>query len=212
MLGGGERGYRPTMSDPRFNAGGDVLDDFTPNLKGTVSIRTDFAQVEADQEVINFTRFPLFFPEKRDFFLEDAGLFSVGLEQEMMMFDSRRIGLADGQEVPILAAGKLSGRVGPYSVGVMNAQTESADLLLPAGSTVHEPSTNYSVLRVKRNLFTNSSIGAIVTNKQSSDTDFSRLAGLDGNFWFNPSLKREVLLADTFNPEGVTKTARESGA
>ena len=170
---------------------------------GTVSIRTDFAQVEADQEVINFTRFPLFFPEKRDFFLEDAGLFSVGLEQEMMMFYSRRIGLADGQEVPILAAGKLSGRVGPYSVGVMNVQTESADLSLPAGATVHEPSTNYSVLRVKRNLFTNSSIGAIVTNKQSSGTEFSRLAGLDGNFWFSPSLKGEMLLAHTFNPAGV---------
>ena len=119
------------------------------------------------------------------------------------MFYSRRIGLADGQEVPILAAGKLSGRVGAYSVGVMNVQTESADLSLPAGSTVHEPSTNYSVLRVKRNLFTNSSIGAIVTNKQSSGTDFSRLAGLDGNFWFSPSLKGEVLLAHTFNPEGV---------
>ena len=166
-LGGGERGYRPTSSDPRFNIGGDILYDFTPNLRGTVSIRTDFAQVEADQEVINFTRFPLFFPEKRDFFLEDAGLFNVGLEQEMMMFYSRRIGLSDGQEVPILAAGKFSGRVGPYSVGVMNVQTESADLPLPAGSTVRAPSTNYSVIRVKRNLFTNSSIGAIVTSNQS---------------------------------------------
>ena len=121
----------------------------------------------------------------------------------MMMFYSRRIGLSDGQEVPILAAGKLSGRVGPYSVGVMNVQTESADLSLPAGSTVPAPSTNYSVIRVKRNLFTNSSIGAIVTSNQSSGTDFSRLAGLDGNFWFSPSLKGEVLLARTFNPAGV---------
>ena len=202
-LGGGERGYRPTSSDPRFNMGGDVLYDFTPNLRGTLSIRTDFAQVEADQEVINFTRFPLFFPEKRDFFLEDAGLFNVGLDQEMMMFYSRRIGLSDGQEVPILAAGKLSGRVGPYSVGVMNVQTESADLSLPAGSTVSVPSTNYSVIRVKRNLFTNSSIGAIVTSNQSSTSDFNRLAGLDGNFWFSPSLKGEVLLAHTFSPAGV---------
>jgi hypothetical protein len=202
-LGGGERGYRPTSSDPRFNIGGDVLYDFTPNLRGTVSIRTDFAQVEADQEVINFTRFPLFFPEKRDFFLEDAGLFNVGLEQEMMMFYSRRIGLVDGQEVPILAAGKLSGRVGPYSVGVMNVQTGSADLPLSVGSTLHEPSTNYSLIRVKRNLFTNSSIGAVVTSNQSSGADFSRLAGLDGNFWLNASLKGEVLLARTFNPAGV---------
>lgn len=204
VLAGGERGYRPSSSDPRFNAGGDVLYDFTPNLRGTVSLRTDFAQVEADQEVINFTRFPLFFPERRDFFLEDAGLFTVGLEQEMMMFYSRRIGLSDGQEVPILAAGKLSGRVGEYSVGVMNVQTESEDLTLPNGSSAFEPSTNYSVIRVKRNLFTNSSLGAIVTNKQSSGADFSRLAGVDGNFWFSAALKGELLLAHTFNPGGVS--------
>ena len=203
VLAGGRRSYRPASSDPRFDAGGDVVYDFTPNLRGTVSIRTDFAQVEADQEVINFTRFPLFFPERRDFFLEDAGLFSVGLEQEMMMFYSRRIGLSDGQEVPILAAGKLSGRVGPYTMGVMNVQTESADLRRSGGSTATEPSTNYSVIRVKRDLFTNSSIGAIVTNNQSSGSDFSRLAGLDGNLWFSPSLKGEVLLARTFNPGGA---------
>ena len=214
VLGGGERGYRPTTSDPRFNAGGDVLYDFTPNLKGTVSIRRELPlcrwKSRSGSDQLHAVS-PLF-PEKRDFFLEDAGLFSVGLEQEMMMFYSRRIGLADGQEVPILAAGKLSGRVGPYSVGVMNVQTESADLSLPAGSTVHEPSTNYSVLRVKRNLFTNSSIGAIVTNKQSSDTDFHGLAGLDGNLWFSPSLKGEVLLAHTFNPEGVGNDGAGIGA
>ena len=203
VLGGGQRGYRPASSDPRFNAGGDVLYDFTPNLRGTVSIRTDFAQVEADQEVINFTRFPLFFPERRDFFLEDGGLFSVGLEQEMMLFYSRRIGLADGQEVPIIAAGKLSGRAGPYSVGVMNVQTESTDLSRPGGPTVLEPSTNYSVIRLKRDLFANSSLGVIVTNKQSTGADFRRLAGLDGNLWFSPALKGELFLAHTFNPGGA---------
>ncbi len=203
VLGGGSRGFRPSSSDPRLNTGGDILYDFTPNLRGTVSIRTDFAQVEADQEVINFTRFPLFFPERRDFFLEDAGLFTVGLEQEMMMFYSRRIGLSDGRQVPILAAGKLSGRVGQYSVGVMNVQTDEADVSRPGGSRVSEPRTNYSVIRVKRNLFTNSSIGAIVTNKQSSEHEFRRLAGLDGNVWFSPSLKGEMLLARTFNSAGV---------
>ncbi len=200
VLAGARRRYHPSSSDPRFDAGGEVLYDFTPNLRGTMSVRTDFAQVEADQEVINFTRFPLFFPERRDFFLEDAGLFAVGLEEEMMMFYSRRIGLSDGQEVPILAAGKLSGRIGEYSVGVMNVQTDGTDLLRPDGSTTAEPSTNYSVLRVKRNLFTNSSIGAIVTNRQGSGADFSRLAGVDGNFWFNPALKGELLVAHTFNP------------
>lgn len=203
VLGGGTRSHRPTSSDPRFNVGGDIVYDFTPNLRGTASLRTDFAQVEADQEVINFTRFPIFFPERRDFFLEDAGLFSVGLDQEMMLFYSRRIGLSDGQQVPLLAAGKISGRAGPYSIGVMNVQTEGGALSLPAGSTVPRPSTNYSVMRVKRDLFTNSSLGAIVTNRQGSGTDFSRLAGVDGNLWFSPALKGEVLLARTFTPTGV---------
>lgn len=119
------------------------------------------------------------------------------------MFYSRRIGLSGGQEVPILAAGKLSGRTGPYSVGVMNVQTEATDLTLPDRGETHEPSTNYAVIRVKRDLFTNSSVGAIFTNNQSSNSDFSRLFGIDGNLWFNSSLKGEVLLARTFNPEGV---------
>ncbi|HTU99677.1 MAG TPA: DUF5916 domain-containing protein [Luteitalea sp.] len=203
MLAGGRRAFRPASSDPRFNAGGDLVYDFTPNLRGVVSLRTDFAQVEADQEVINFTRFPLFFPERRDFFLEDAGLFSVGLEQEMMLFYSRRIGLTDGREVPILAAGKFSGRAGPYSIGVMNVQTESADLAIPGGPRRYEPSANHSVIRVKRNLFSNSSVGAILTNTQTTGGDFSRLAGVDGNFWFSPALKGELLLAHTFTPAGV---------
>ena len=203
LLGGGEKRYRPDLSDGKFNAGGDIHYDFTPNLRGDLSIRTDFAQVEADQEVINFTRFPLFFPEKREFFLENAGLFNVGFEEESMMFYSRRIGLSQGQEVPILAAGKLSGRAGPYSLGVMNVQTESSDLTLPDGSGFYEPSTNFTVARFKRDIFSNSSVGAILTNNQSSSSDFSRLLGFDGNFWFNPALKGEALLAKTFNPSGI---------
>lgn len=203
VLAGGEKRYRPAGSETELNAGGDLRYDFTPNLRGDLSIRTDFAQVEADQEVVNFTRFPLFFPEKREFFLENAGLFNVGFEEEMMMFYSRRIGLSQGQAVPIVAAGKLSGRAGPYSLGVMNVQTESADLALPDGGRYQEPSTNYTVVRVKRDLFTNSSFGAILTNNQSSSSEFSRLLGFDGNVWFSSDLKAEALLARTFNPSGV---------
>lgn len=201
-LAGGARSYRPASSDARFNAGGDILYDFTPNLRGTLSLRTDFAQVEADQEVINFTRFPLFFPERRDFFLEDAGLFSVGLDQELQMFYSRRVGLANGQQVPLLAAGKLSGRAGKYSLGVMNVQTERADVTVPGGAVTTAPSANDSVVRIKRDLFSNSSVGAIVTSRQSSATEFNRLAGVDANLWFSPALKGEVLLARTFTPSG----------
>jgi hypothetical protein len=101
VLGGGERSYRPASSDPRFNVGGDLLYDFTPNLQGTVSIRTDFAQVEADQEVINFTRVPDVLSGQRGLLPAGCRLFNVGLEQEMLMFlqppdrPVRRAGSAD---------------------------------------------------------------------------------------------------------------------
>ena len=131
----GKSSIAPDSTDSKFNAGGEISYDFTPNLRGSLSLRTDFAQVEADQEVINYTRFPLFFPEKREFFLENSGLFNVGHDGEMMMFYSRRIGLAKGQEVPILAAGKVSGRAGPYSIGVMNVQSENTDLQNDDGSS-----------------------------------------------------------------------------
>ena len=202
MLAGGEKKYRPDSTDSKFNAGGELSYDFTPNLRGSLSLRTDFAQVEADQEVINYTRFPLFFPEKREFFLQNSGLFNVGYDGEMMMFYSRRIGLAQGQEVPLLAAGNVSGRIGPYSVGVMNVQSEKTDLNNDDGSSYEMPSTNYSVFRVKRDLFTNSSIGTIFTNNQSGSNNYSRLLGLDGNFWLTSFLKGEGLLSKTFNPAG----------
>lgn len=202
LLAGGEKQYRPDSTDSKFNAGGELSYDFTPNLRGSLSLRTDFAQVEADQEVINYTRFPLFFPEKREFFLENSGLFNVGHDGEMMMFYSRRIGLSQGQEVPILAAGKVSGRVGPYSVGVMNVQSENTELINNDGSSSDMPSTNYSLIRIKRELFTNSSIGTIFTSNQSGSNNYSRLLGLDGNFWLTSFLKGEALLAKTFNPAG----------
>ncbi len=202
VLAGGEKQYRPDSTDSKFNAGGELSYDFTPNLRGSLSLRTDFAQVEADQEVINYTRFPLFFPEKREFFLENSGLFNVGHDGEMMMFYSRRIGLAKGQEVPILAAAKVSGRAGPYSIGVMNVQSENTDLRNDDGSSSEMPSTNYTVVRIKRDLFTNSSIGTIFTNNQSDSNNYSRLLGLDGNLWITSFLKGEGLFAKTFNPSG----------
>ncbi len=202
LLAGGENRFRPDSSEAKFNAGGDLSYDFTPNLRGSLSLRTDFAQVEADQEVINYSRFPLFFPEKRRFFLENSGLFNVGRDGEMMMFYSRRIGLVQGQEVPLLAAGKVSGRVGPYSVGVMNVQSENTRLINDDGSSSEMPSTNYSVIRVKRDLFSNSSIGTIFTNSQSGSNNYSRLMGLDGNVWLTSFLKGEGLLARTYNPSG----------
>lgn len=200
-LVGTAKNYLTDTTDSTWGWGGDLHYHFTPNLRADLSLKTDFAQVEADQEVVNLTRFPLFFPEKREFFLDNAGLFNVGYSEELMMFYSRRIGLAEGRPVPLLAAGKVSGRLGAYSLGVLSVQTESEQLTLDGGRLETEPSTNYTVLRFKRDLFTNSSIGTILTSKQQKNGTFQRLVGLDGNFWFTSSLKGEVLLAGTVNRE-----------
>src|SRR5690242_20898330 len=100
----------------------------TPTLTADVTLGTDFAQVEADQQVINLTRFPFFFPEKRQFFLESSGLLDLGTPGRVQLFYSRRIGLdSSGAPVPIIAGGRLYGRVGPWRVGLLDAQTGGAD-------------------------------------------------------------------------------------
>ena len=104
----------------------------TNSLVADLTVRTDFAQVEEDQQQVNLTRFSLFFPEKRDFFLEGQGLFSFGGSQTgggaggltPVVFYSRRIGLGNNREIPILAGGRVAGRAGKFSVGVLSIQTE----------------------------------------------------------------------------------------
>ena len=97
----------------------------TPSLTLDATVNTDFAQVEVDEQQVNLDRFNLFFPEKRPFFLENAGLFAVGSSGEAEVFFSRRIGIADdGEEIPILAGARLSGRAGPVNIGLLNMQTD----------------------------------------------------------------------------------------
>ncbi len=99
----------------------------TPTLTADVTVSTDFAQVEADQQVVNLTRFPFFFPEKRQFFLESSGQFDLGTPGRVQLFYSRRIGLdTSGAPVPILAGGRLYGRLGPWRIGALDAQTGGA--------------------------------------------------------------------------------------
>ncbi len=165
----------------------------TPALTLDVTVNTDFAQTEVDDVIANVTRFPLFFPEKREFFLEGAGIFEfgtglgVGGSRDFILFFSRRIGLSPkGDPIPVLGGAKLTGRIGPYTLGVLDMQTESE--LGIQGS-------NSGVLRVKRNLFERSSIGAMFTNRQSSaDNDFNRVFGIDGNFVFARNLNLSSFL------------------
>jgi len=172
-------------TNDNFDGGVDAKYSLTPSLTLDTTYRTDFAQVEADQQQVNLSRFSLFFPEKRDFFLENSGTFVFGPGggsggqggANLVPFFSRRIGLSDdGMPTPIIGGARLTGRIGDYDVGALAMKTEEH------GTT---PSNNFVVGRVKRNLLTSSWIGALATSRDSSiDGDYNRVYGADANFRF----------------------------
>ncbi len=146
----------------------------TPSLTLDATYNTDFAQVEVDEQRTNLTRFPLFFPEKRPFFLENAGIFAAGTPQAVDLFFSRRIGIDSlGNPVPILGGGRLTGKAGPFTVGALQLFTESVGGVQPANS--------YTVGRVTRS-WGRSRIGVIgVQRMATSDADdHNRTFGIDG--------------------------------
>ena len=159
------------------DVGGDLKYSVTPSLTLDATVNTDFAQVEVDEQQINLNRFNLFFPEKRPFFLENAGLFSVGSPAEVEVFFSRRIGIGgQGEVIPILGGGRLSGQIGGVNVGVLNLQTEAFGTA--AGN-------NFTVARVRKDLRNRSNLGAIVVNRQGTgdrapDDDWNRSVAVDG--------------------------------
>ena len=160
--------------------GGDLKYSLTPSLTLDLTYNTDFAQVEADEQQINLDRFNLFFPEKRPFFLENAGLFSVGTPSEIELFFSRRIGIdPDGVPIPILGGARVTGKVSGTDVGFLNMQTEEVDGVTPAN--------NYTVARVRRELGNRSYLGGLFVNRQgtgdlSPDNDHNRTFGVDGRW------------------------------
>src|SRR5467141_3326220 len=140
----------------------------TPTLTADFTVNTDFAQVEADQQVINLTRFPFFFPEKREFFLESSGQLDLGTPGRVQLFYSRRIGLdTSGAPVPIVAGARLHGRLGPWKLGLLDAPTGGADR------------ANDAVVRVQHDLFDRSYIGAIGTLHAPRGEGVERAGGLD---------------------------------
>ena len=158
--------------DPSFDASQRI----GPNIVGTVTLNTDFAETEVDTRQTNLTRFPLFFPEKRAFFLEGADIFEFGfgLGTSIIPFFSRRIGLYQGNEVPILAGGKINGRVGKTAFGGLSMSTRKLDF--EDGSLA---GTNMGVFRIKRNVLKESSIGFIGTYGDPQSRGDSWTSGLD---------------------------------
>ncbi|HEU4390545.1 MAG TPA: DUF5916 domain-containing protein [Blastocatellia bacterium] len=162
-------------NDISAKAGVDVFYNITPSLKWTTTINTDFGETEVDSRQINLTRFELFFPEKRSFFLENAGVFAFGPdsddEADVIPFFSRRIGLLEsGQEVPILAGTKLAGKQGPYTVGLVAIRTRATDF---------SDARNFFVARVKHDFFKQSYIGGIYTEGDPERSSSSRTFGAD---------------------------------
>jgi hypothetical protein len=146
----------------RGEPGLDLKYSVTPSLTLDATWNTDFAQVEVDEQQINLDRFNLFFPEKRPFFLENAGLFAVGSPGEAEVFFTRRIGISpDGRAIPIHGGGRLSGQVGGgLQLGLLNMQTEAV--------TGNVPAHNFTVGRLRQDLPNRSSVGVILVNREST--------------------------------------------
>jgi len=179
VLGSSERDYvTADENDLDGELGVDAKFGVTPSLNLDLTYNTDFAQVEVDEQQINLTRFNLFFPEKRPFFLENAGNFAMGQNQSVELFFSRRIGIGpSGEIVPILGGARMSGKAGQYNLGVLNMQTDEV-----VGGTA---ANNYTVASLSRELPNRSSIGALFVNRLATgdlagEDDWNRTYGFDG--------------------------------
>ena len=203
----------PRLSnDPGGDFGVDVKYGVTQGLTADLTYNTDFAQVEVDEQQVNLTRFSLFFPEKREFFLEGQGIFDFGggfrggptayyFRGERfggsapVLFFSRRIGLNEGRTVPIQGGGRLTGKVGPYSIGLLDVRTgdESVSGTAP---------TNFAVARLKRDVLRRSAVGALFTGRSVAvdAPGASYTYGVDGVFSFYDNLNVNTYLARTQTP------------
>jgi hypothetical protein len=155
------------------DAGVDIFYRISANLVSSTSFNTDFAETEVDTRQINLTRFPLLFPERRQFFLEDSGIFEFAASpgtRDFTPYFSRRIGLVEGQEVPILIGQKVTGKIGRFDVGLMDVKTRASAIA---------PGRNFFVGRVKANFWSQSYLGALVTEGEPTGTTRNRQAGLD---------------------------------
>jgi hypothetical protein len=199
----------PTENDGEADAGLDVKYRLTQNLTADFTVNTDFAQVEVDERQVNLTRFSLFFPEKREFFLEGRGNFDFapgGGGGVPTIFFSRQIGLQAGQIIPIRAGGRVTGKVGPFDVGLLNIQTGDEE-------TSDAVSTNFTVLRVKRDILRRSTIGGIFTNRSVSlvGDGSSQVYGVDGRLAFYDDFSVTGYFANTQTPAGNGKDKSYQG-
>jgi hypothetical protein len=196
----------------RANAGIEVAKlGITPSLTAEFTVNPDFGQAEVDDQIVNLSRFSVFFPEKRDFFLENSGIFLFGREGENQAFFTRRIGLTDnGAPVPIDYGVKVTGKTGPYNVGFLQVQTRK---LGETSTGFGIPRQQFSVLRVKRDIFKRSYIGAILVNRQGATSAggdaYNRVGGADAEFNLTDHYKVKAFWMGSATP-GVRSGAGSS--
>ncbi|HWP37904.1 MAG TPA: DUF5916 domain-containing protein [Gemmatimonadales bacterium] len=195
------------------DGGVDVKYGITPQMTLDLSYRTDFSDADVDQEQLNLTRFPLFFPEQREFFLENSGIFTFGdvtapgapragtSLRDFTLFHSRTIGLRRGVPVPLVGGARLTGRAASFEFGALNVQSDSFGA---------DPAENFSALRVRRNVLGNSDIGLLFTNRAAtgSGTGHSRSFGADLNMRLAQYLFVSSYVALTRSPTGGDEAAR----
>ena len=193
----------PTVSgDPEARIGGDLKYGITQNITADLTVNTDFAQVEVDEQQVNLTRFNLFFPEKRDFFLEGLGVFAfagrasaglaAGSGDTPYLFFSRRIGLDQGRVIPLNAGGRVTGKAGKFTFGALNVQTGDDD-------TARIESANFTVMRAKRDILRRSSIGGMFTHRTATPgrTGGNDGFGVDAALSFYQNVRFDAYLAGT---------------
>ena len=185
-------------TDAEIEIGLDAKYEVRPGLVLDATINTDFAQVEVDDQQVNLTRFSLFFPEKRDFFLENAGIFEMGQRgmfgapPPFLMFFSRRIGISEDGPIPVIGGLRLTGRAGNQTVGFINVVTNAK---------FDEPHTNHAIARVKRDIGESSYLGAMVTDRRSTD-GWNSTGGLDWSLWPTSTLNVQGFAAGTATSGG----------
>lgn len=210
--------------DEGFDAGLDVKYGLTPGLTLDLTYNTDFSQAEVDQQRVNLTRFPLFFPEQREFFVENSGSFVLGDVSErnyrmgsslrdFTLFHSRRIGLSSGLPIPIFAGGRVTGRAGDFELGLLNVQTETVEPAAAADPPTPTPAENFTVVRVRRN-FRGSDIGGMFLNRQATgslaDGEFNRSYGIDMDLHLLDHMIINSYLAGSDEP-GVAASSQLAG-
>ena len=187
-----------------ISIGGDAKIGLTQSLTLDLTANTDFALAEVDDQQVNLTRFPLFFPEKRAFFLENAGTFTVGSGRSADLFFSRRIGLVGGREVPILAGGRVTGKIGGLQVGFLNIQTGDAFRFDAENDVMVQiaPNNNFGVLRVFREFSNRSRIGGVVVSRVNTDdaSDYNLTYAVDGRLGVGQDLTFDAWLGLTETP------------